>query len=36
MTSDSTPSVEELSENAALRTRVAELERQLREQRYRR
>jgi len=30
-----TPSVEELSENTELRARVAELERQLREQRYR-
>lgn len=35
MTFDSTPSVEELSENAALRRRVADLERQLRDQRYR-
>jgi rsbT co-antagonist protein RsbR len=35
MTSDPTPSAEEPSENDALRARVAELERQLREQRYR-
>ncbi len=35
MISDPTPSVAEPSENAALHARVAELERQLREQRYR-
>ena len=35
MISDPTPSTEELSENTELRARVAELERQLREQRYR-
>src|SRR5436190_10445825 len=35
MISDPTPSIQELSENAALRARVAELERQVREQRYR-
>jgi len=35
MISDPAPSTEELSENTELRARVAELERQLREQRYR-
>ena len=35
MTLDSTPPTEELSENTALRAQVAELERQLRQQRYR-
>ena len=35
MTFDATPSAEELSENAALHARVAELERQLRDQQWR-